>query len=161
MTAITPSSAPTTTAARWAMPVHLAGAALLSVIGLAHLLVVHAFNEADPPGEEVINELSRAATTSLYEGGRQVDVFGLNTGYSVGMGLFGLMLGLLVISAVRTAPRLAARWSLFNWLCVVTAAGLFWIAALYFPEPVVVLSGIATLCFVAVLVAGPDATKSR
>ncbi|MFD0365667.1 hypothetical protein ACFQZZ_29885 [Nocardia sp. GCM10030253] len=155
MTAITSTSAPsTTTSARWAAPVHITGAALLGTIGLAHLLVVHAFGGADTPDEEVINELSASTTTSLFEGGRQISVFDLNTGYSVGMGLLGMLFGLLVISAARAAPRLIARWSLFNGICLAAAAGVFWIALLYFPEPVAVLSGLATLCFATVFVAG-------
>ncbi|MFQ6393277.1 LIC_13387 family protein [Nocardia sp. KC 131] len=155
MTAITSSSAPiTTTSARWATPVHIAGAAMLGLIGLAHLLVVHAFGGADTPEEEVINDLSARTTTSMFEGGRQLSAFGLNTGYSVAMGLLAMLFGALVISAVRAAPQLIARWSLFNGICVAAAGGAFWIALLYFPEPAVALSGLATLCFAAVFVAG-------
>ncbi|MGW4770444.1 LIC_13387 family protein [Nocardia sp. NPDC004278] len=156
MTAMTTSSAPSaSTSARWAAPVQITGAALVGLIGAAHLLVVHAFNGDDSAGEEVINELSRSTTTALFDGGRQISVFDLNTGYSVGMGLFGLLFGLVVISAVRAAPQLIARWSLFNAICVAMAGGLCWIAALYFPEPVIAVSALATLCFAAVLVAGP------
>ncbi|KIA63503.1 LIC_13387 family protein [Nocardia vulneris] len=152
MTAIAPSS---TLSARWATPVHLAGSALLGAVGLAHLLVVHAFGGTDSPAEETVNELSTHVSTALFEGGRQLSVFDLNTGYSVGMGLFGLLFGLLAIAAVRSAPQLIARWSLFNGVCVAAAGGLCWIALLYFPEPVIVMSIIATLCFTTVLVAGP------
>ncbi|MFE7796000.1 hypothetical protein [Nocardia sp. NPDC057440] len=162
MTAITTSSASSsTTSARWAAPVHFTGAALLGTIGLAHLLVVHAFGGADTPAEEAINELSASTTTSVIEGGRQLSVFDLNTGYSVGMGLLGMLFGLVVISAVRAAPPLIARWSVFNGVCVVAAAGVLWIALLYFPEPVIVISGLATLCFAAVFVAGSRSVRSR
>lgn len=151
-------TAPTThtgTSARWAAPAHMAGATLIGLIGAVHLLVVHIFNSPDSADEEVVNELSRHTSTALFDGGRRVSVFDLNTGYSVGMGLLGLLFGILVISAVRTAPQLIARWSLFNLGCVVASGGLCWIAALYFPEPVIALSGLATLCFAAVLIAGP------
>ncbi|WP_063046721.1 LIC_13387 family protein [Nocardia pseudovaccinii] len=151
-------TAPTThtgTSARWAAPVHMAGATLIGLIGAVHLLVVHIFNGPDSAGEEVVDELSRRTPTALFDGDRRVSVFDLNTGYSVGMGLLGLLFGVLVISAVRAAPQLIARWSLFNLGCVVAAGGLCCIAALYFPLPVIVLSGIATLCFAAVLIAGP------
>ncbi|WSG59012.1 hypothetical protein OHB12_30505 [Nocardia sp. NBC_01730] len=80
-------------------------------------------------------------------------VFGLSTGYSVGMGLLGLLFGLLVIVAVRAAPQLIARWSPFNWVCAVAAGGMFWIACLHLPEPVIAVTGIATVCFTAVLIA--------
>ncbi|MFX0580295.1 LIC_13387 family protein [Nocardia nepalensis] len=156
MTAMTTSSTSSASrSARWAAPVQMAGATLIGLIGAAHLLVVHVFSGADSTGEEVINELSRSTTTTLFDGGRRITVFDLNTGYSVGMGLFGLLFGLLVISAVRAAPQLIARWSFFNVICVAMAGGTCWIAALYFPEPVIVVSALATLCFAAVLVAGP------
>ncbi|WP_167461028.1 LIC_13387 family protein [Nocardia brasiliensis] len=151
MTAMAPSS---TLSARWAVPVHFAGSALLGLIGLAHLLVVHVFAGPDAPAEATVNELSRHVSTALFEGGRQLTVFDLNTGYSVGMGWFGLLFGLLAIAAVRSAPPLLARWSLFNGVCVAASGGLCWLAVLYFPEPVIVMSIIATLCFAAVLVAG-------
>ncbi|GAA5080352.1 LIC_13387 family protein [Nocardia iowensis] len=152
MTAMTPSS--TIRSARWATPVHLTGSALLGFIGLAHLLGLHVFNGNDSPAEEVVNELSAQVSTSMFDGSRQVTVFGLNTGYSVGMGLLALLFGLLAIVAVRAAPQLIARWSLFNAICLAAAGGMFWIACLYFPELAIVASGLATLCFAAVLVAG-------
>ncbi|MEV6428912.1 hypothetical protein [Nocardia sp. NPDC051463] len=162
MTAITTSSASSgTTSARWAAPVHFTGAALLGAIGLAHLLVVHAFGGTDTPAEEAINELSARTTTTMVEGGRQLSVFDLNTGYSVGMGLLGMLFGLVAIAAVRAAPQLIARWSLFNGACVGAAGGVFWIALLYFPEPVIALSGLATLCFAAVFMAGRRRVRSQ
>ncbi|MGW0248940.1 LIC_13387 family protein [Nocardia goodfellowii] len=154
MTAMT--STPHRTIA-WAGPVHTVGAGLLGAIGLAHLLVVHAFNGQDPTGEEVVNELSRNTAAPLFEGGRQVTVFGLNTGYSVGMGLCVMLFGALAVAAARRAPQLLERWSLFNVVCTAAAAGTCWIACLYFPEPPIVASALATACFAAVLVAGPSA----
>ncbi|MFC9892159.1 hypothetical protein ACFVMC_00565 [Nocardia sp. NPDC127579] len=150
------TSAPTRTAA-WAGPVHTAGAVLLGLIGLAHLLVVHTFNGADSPEEEIVNDLSRQTITPMFEGGREVTVFGLNTGYSVGMGLCALLFSALAVIAARRAPQLLERWSAFSAACTAAAAGTFWIACLYFPEIPVVVSGLATVCFAAVLVAGPRA----
>lgn len=148
-----------TTMIRWATPVHTAGAALLGAIGLAHLLMIHTFNGSDGPAEEVINELSARTASPMFDGGRQITVFDLNTGYSVGMGLLGLLFGLFALVAARSAPQLLARWSLFNVLCVAAAGGVFWIACLYFPEPVIVMSGVATLCFAAVLIGGRPARR--
>ncbi|MEV0033852.1 hypothetical protein [Nocardia sp. NPDC050793] len=155
MTALTSTAPPRTTAARWPIRVHCAGAVFLGIIGLGHELALHIFNGADVAGEEVINELSRNTTTTLFEGGREVTVFGLNTGYSVGMGLFGLLFPMLAVVAVRTAPALIARWSLFNWICFAAAGGTFWISCLYFPELIVAFAGLSTLCYAAVLVGGP------
>ncbi|WP_067844756.1 LIC_13387 family protein [Nocardia lijiangensis] len=155
MTAMTSTIQPRTTAARWPIRVHCAGAVFLGVIGFGHELALHIFNGADVAGEEVINELSRNTTTALFEGGREVTVFGLNTGYSVGMGLFGFLFPMLAVVAARTAPGLIARWSLFNWICVAAAGGTFWISCLYFPELIVTFAGLSTLCYAAVLVAGP------
>ncbi|WP_107654409.1 LIC_13387 family protein [Nocardia suismassiliense] len=152
MTAITPSS--TSQPVRWATPVHFAGSTLLGLVGLAHLLVVHVFNGDDGPAEEVVNVMSAQVTGSMFDGGRQLSVFDLNTGYSVGMGFLGLLFGLLAIAAAHGAPGLITRWSLFNGVCVAAAGGTFWIACLYFPEPAIVVSGLAALCFVAVLVGG-------
>ncbi|WP_194817888.1 hypothetical protein [Nocardia sp. XZ_19_385] len=144
----------------WAGPVHTVGAGLLGFIGLAHLLVVHAFNPQDTASEEVVNELSRNTASPMFEGGREVTVFDLNTGYSVGMGLFALLFGVLAVVAARRAPELLERWSLFTAVCTATAAGTFWIAWLYFPELPIAVSGLATACFAAVLVAGPRAKVS-
>ncbi|MEV6273639.1 hypothetical protein [Nocardia sp. NPDC051832] len=140
----------------WAGPVHALGAGLLVFIGLAHLLVVHAVNGPDPAGEEVVNELSRNTASPMFEGGRQVTVFDLNTGYSVGMGLCAMLFGVLALVAARRAPELLERWSLFNVVCTATAAGTFWIACLYFPEAPIAVSGLAMACFAAVLSAGPS-----
>ncbi|MBF6212290.1 hypothetical protein IU433_17760 [Nocardia puris] len=150
-----------TTTVRWALPAHTAGAALLAVIGVAHLLMIHVFNGADTPAEETINELSRQATTPMFEGGREVTVFGLNTGYSVGMAVFAILFALLAMVAARAAPQLLGRWSPFNALCFAAAGATFWIACLYFPEPVIVFAGLATLCFAAVLVAGQHKGSGR
>ncbi|WP_084501878.1 LIC_13387 family protein [Nocardia xishanensis] len=158
MTAMTATAQPSTTAARWPIRVHRAGALFLGTIGLAHELVLHLFNGADNAGEEAVNELSRNTTAALFEGGREVTIFGLNTGYSVAMGLLGLLFSMLAVVAARTAPALIARWSLFNWICVAAAGGTFWISCLYFPEPVVAFAGLSTLCFATVLVGGPRAS---
>lgn len=149
------------TAVRWALPVHTAGAAMLGVIGVAHLLLIHVFNGADTPAEETINDLSRQATTPMFEGGREVTVFGLNTGYSVGLAVFAILFALLATVAGRGAPHLLERWSPFNAVCFAAAGATFWIACLYFPEPVIALSGLATLCFAAVLVAGQHKGSAR
>ncbi|MCP2289055.1 LIC_13387 family protein [Nocardia amikacinitolerans] len=153
MTAMT--TLPSATAARWPLLTHYAGGTFLGLIGFGHLLALHVFNGADVAGEEVINELSRNTTTALFEGGREVTVFGLNTGYSVALGMFGLLFPLLAVVAVRAVPGLIARWSMFNWLCAVTACGTFWISCLYFPETVVAFAGLSALCYAAVLVGGP------
>lgn len=154
MTTTTTSAAPSTAGRiRWAAPVHTLGAAAIGLIGVAHLLVIHVFGD-DTAAEEAVNELSRNTTTSMFEGGKTLTVFGLNTGYSVGMGVFGIAVAALVILAARSAPQLITRWSPFNWTCVGAAGVLCWIAVLYFPEPAVALCVLATACFAAVLVAG-------
>lgn len=151
---MTATTASDITTACWAAPVHTAGAAALAIIGLAHLLVLHVFDGADPPAEEAIHALSRETTSPMFENGRQITVFDLNTGYSVGLGLFGILLGALMVVGRRAQPRLIDRWSPFNWICLTAGAGTFWISCLYFPEPVIALSGLAALCFATVLVAG-------
>lgn len=154
MTAMTSTIQPNPIVARWPLPAHYAGGVFLGLIGFGHLLALHVFNGADVAGEEVINELGRNTTTALFEGGREVTVFGLNTGYSVALGLFGMLFPLLAAVAVRAAPELIARWSLFNWICAVTAGGTFWISCLYFPETVVAFAGLSALCYAAVLAGG-------
>ncbi|MBF6332044.1 LIC_13387 family protein [Nocardia transvalensis] len=149
------TSASTTVTPRWPLVVHLTGAALISVLGLAHLLAVHAFAEEGSAGEQIVEKISAATPSPMFEGGRQVTVLDLNTGYSVGMGLLGVVFGILAIVAARGAPQLITRWSLFGGTCTAAAAGILWIACLYFPEPAIIFSGLATLCFAAVLVAGP------
>ncbi|MFI9506617.1 hypothetical protein [Nocardia sp. NPDC052566] len=53
-----------------------------------------------------------------------------------------------------TSSVTSARWAAPVQLA---AAAVLWIACLYFPEPVIAMSGLAALCFAAVLVAGPRA----
>ncbi|TQM28502.1 LIC_13387 family protein [Nocardia bhagyanarayanae] len=155
MTAMTSTAQPSATTPRWPVLTHYAGGVFLGLIGVGHLLALHIFNGADVAGEEVINELSRNTTTALFEGGREVTVFGLNTGYSVALGLFGMLFPLLAATAVRAAPGLLTRWSLFGAICAAVAGGTFWISCLYFPETVVAFAGLSALCYAAVLVGGP------
>ncbi|WP_280265853.1 LIC_13387 family protein [Nocardia wallacei] len=152
MTTATPSAS--ITMPRWPILAHTLGAALIGVIGLAHLLVIHVFGGEDGPGEQLVNELSANTATPMFENGRQVTVFDLNTGYSVGMGMLGAMFAILVLLAARGAPHLIARWSPFNWACTATAAFTCWIAILYFPEPVIAFSALGTVCFAGVLIGG-------
>ncbi|RDI42150.1 LIC_13387 family protein [Nocardia mexicana] len=150
----TAASSPSITIPRWPVVAHTTGAALIGAIGLAHLLFIHVFGGEDGPDEELINDLSARTPSPMFENGRQITVFDLNTGYSVGMGMLGVMFAILVLVAARNAPHLIARWSPFNWACTATAVFTCWIAVLYFPEPVIAFSVVGTLCFAAVLFGG-------
>ena len=142
-------------APRWPLRVHYTGAALLSVIGAAHLLVVHAFARELPAGEQSVVDLSEATPSPLFENGRQVSVLDLNTGYSIGMGVASVAFGVLAVAAARTAPTLVARGSLFSAACFGTAATVFTVSARYFPEPPIVAAGLSTACFGTVLLRAP------
>ncbi|MBJ8341121.1 hypothetical protein JGU71_19725 [Antrihabitans sp. YC3-6] len=151
----------------WTRRLNEVAAGSIGLIGVSHILVIHVFDGPKPADEQHIAELSAVATTSLAEGfGRELSVLGLNTGYSVGTGVFATTFAILVVLAGRSAPTIIGR-TLFTFTCFVTACTLLVISILYFPEPVTVLAALGTVLFAAVLAldenrsAGEPAVKSR
>lgn len=142
----------------WTRRLNDIAACSIGLIGVSHILVIHVFDGPKPADEQHIAELSAVATTSLAEGfGRELSVLGLNTGYSVGTGVFATMFAILVILAGRAAPAIIGR-TLFTFTCFVTASALLAISVLYFPEPVTVLAALGTVLFGAVF--GLDENRS-
>jgi hypothetical protein len=151
----------------WTRRLNEVAAGSIGLIGVTHILVIHVFDGPKPADEQHIAELSAVATTSLAEGfGRELSVLGLNTGYSVGTGVFAMTFAILVVLAGRAAPAIVGR-TLFTLTCFATAAAFLVISILYFPEPVTVLAALGTVLFAAVLAldenrsAGEPAVESR
>ncbi|MBF6088396.1 hypothetical protein IU438_12865 [Nocardia cyriacigeorgica] len=145
------AATPVRSAFRWQMGLHYAGAVLIGLVGAVHLLVFHSpFTEPLPPQEQVIADLAAATPSPLVEGWRPVTVHDFNTGTSALAGMFGTMFMVLVVLAARRAPGLVGRWSLFSLGCLVTSTSVLWMGFEYFPEPIIVFSGLATVCFALV-----------
>lgn len=145
---------------RWRLRLHYTGAALIGIIGLTHMVVKHVVNGPLPAREQAIADLSAATPSPLFEGGLQLTVLDYNTGCSVEMALLGTMFAILAILAARSAPASVGRWSLFGFACFVTSTATCWIAALYFPEPVVAVAGLSAVCFAAAFAAPDRATAA-
>jgi ABC-type Na+ efflux pump permease subunit len=136
---------------RWAVRLHQVGAGCLAAIGVGHLLAVHLLVGPLPAGEQQVADLSARVTSPLLPGGLARTVLQLNTGYSIGVAMGLLAFGLVVIAAVRAAPTLAERPTLFGVLCLLTAAAFLVLAAVAFPEPPIVAAALSTACHAAAL----------
>ncbi|MFI6902164.1 hypothetical protein ACIBKY_12930 [Nonomuraea sp. NPDC050394] len=132
----------------WSRRLFYAGATLIGLIGVAHLLMFHSPLTAPlPAGEQAVADLAAVTASPMFENGRQVTVRDFNDGTSAEMGMLAMMFAVAVVVAVREAPGLLRRWSPFSLTCTAVAGFSLWLCVRYFPEPLIVLTAISTVCF--------------
>ncbi|MFD9945537.1 hypothetical protein ACFWYW_49365 [Nonomuraea sp. NPDC059023] len=132
----------------WSRRLFYAGAVLIGLIGVAHLLMFHSpLTGPLPAGERAVADLAAVTASPMFENGRQVTVRDFNDGTSAEMGMLAMMFSVVVVVAVRAAPGLLRRWSPFTLACTAVSGFSVWLCVAYFPEPLIVLTAMSTVCF--------------